>query len=141
MYAFEEQRELPWTREGMFDLVADIERYPEFVPGWRSVRVLERAEGRLRVEQSIGPRLLGLRFRSRAALCRPASIEVRAEDGPLGALQLAWSFEPLAGSGCRVRLRVSADIRSRVVRAALDELHARTVPAFERRAAQLYGRP
>jgi coenzyme Q-binding protein COQ10 len=82
-------RILPWSCEQLFDLAADVENYPAYLPGWVSARVIERTDKRLRVEQQLGLKLLRQPFVSTAELERPGSID----------LQLNSSFlEPMVNS-------------------------------------------
>lgn len=139
----------------MFDLVADIERYPEFVPGCRSIRVLRREEAapvhNLVAEMRVGHRLITERFTCEVRLDRPAlSIDVDFIDGPFTRLVNAWRFEPVSRSACEVDFRIDFELTSRrlgfVVGTLFDTVFMRFVDAFEKRAeelapAELTGRP
>ena len=78
---------LPFTCEQIFDLAADIERYPEFLPGWISARILSRAVDQLEVEQVLGIGPARVQFRSRAVLHRPKQIAVTFIRTSLSALR------------------------------------------------------
>jgi coenzyme Q-binding protein COQ10 len=88
----------PYPAEALFDIAADIVRYPEFVPGFVSARILDRRAGRdgetLWVEQKVGLAGLALRFVSVARLRRPRSIEIESEKAPFGRIGIEWRFEP-----------------------------------------------
>lgn len=135
-------RLLPYTCDQLFALVLDIERYPEFVPGYRAARILHREAQALEVEQRAGFGPLMLTFRSRAKFTAPAHIHIHASDGPFHRLEVTWQFTPQVG-GCRV----SADTQYELGGLLAPLLHGgmglfapRLLDAFARRAAQLYGR-
>lgn len=125
----------------MFNLVADIERYPEFVPGWREVEVLSRGPDSLHVRQrvSVGPAVW--RFRSEARLDPPHTIDIRTIAAPFGDLAIHWAFQSLGDEGCSVAFRADYDSARFVrglTRPALEKTMASVVDAFEARARELY---
>jgi coenzyme Q-binding protein COQ10 len=128
---------LPYPREQVFDLVADIERYPEFVPGYISARILSRAGDRLEVEQAIGVGGFRERFVSEARLERPERISVRSREGLIERLDIDWRFVD-TGDGCRVTLRMSYRLASRLLQFTLapvfDRMAEQTLQAFIRRS-------
>lgn len=140
----ERTRSLPYTPEQMFDLVADVERYPEFVPGYRQVRIRERRAGELVVEQRvrIGPK--AVRFHSLASLDRPHRISIRSTDSPFADLEVDWRFEP-RDPGCRVRFRAGYNLVTPVFRGLFEGWFAdhsdRILEAFLERARRHYGPP
>jgi coenzyme Q-binding protein COQ10 len=128
---------LPYSRERVFDLVADIERYPEFVPGYASARILSREGDRLVVEQTIGLSGFRERFVSEARLERPARIVVRSRGKLLQRLEIDWQFAG-TGDGCQVTLLMNYRLSSKVLDFALlpllDLMAEQTLQAFVRRA-------
>lgn len=104
----------------MFDVVADVERYPEFLPGWHEVRILRRQGLDLLVEQRLGLAGLTRTMRSLARLQRPESIVVRPVDGLTEGLSLEWRFTDRAAGGCDVSLMVRGQSSSRLLELALD---------------------
>src|SRR6185437_11875909 len=131
-----EQRILPYTAEQLFDLVADVERYPEFLPWCVGERVV--------ADLLIGFRMFRERFTSKVTLNRPRRIDVAYSEGPFRYLSNHWIFEPVEG-GCRIDFFVDFEFRSRVLQtligALFNEAVRRMVAAFESRARQLYGGP
>lgn len=93
MPSFTVRETLHHPRPAVFDLVADIERYPEFVPGWKEARVLWDKDGRRSVEQALGIRGFVLRFRTEAVLDRPHQIRIEGGGGPVRRLHQVWRFE------------------------------------------------
>jgi coenzyme Q-binding protein COQ10 len=139
-----EQRVLPYTPQQLFDLVADVERYPEFLPWCVGARIRERASGRILADLIIGFKLIRERFTSEVRLDPPQRIEATYTEGPFRYLNNHWGFTPVAG-GCRIDFFVDFEFRSRlltkVIEVVFGEAVRRMVGAFERRARDLYGAP
>ncbi|HTV89256.1 MAG TPA: type II toxin-antitoxin system RatA family toxin [Stellaceae bacterium] len=139
-----EQRLLPYTPEQLFALVADVERYPEFLPWCVGARVRERQADLIVADLIIGFRMFRERFTSRVRLDPPRRIDVTYTEGPFRYLNNYWIFEPQAG-GCRIDFFVDFEFKSRILQRVIEVLFGeavrRMVAAFERRAEQLYGRP
>src|SRR5216683_3065731 len=92
-----EQRILPYTPEQLFALVADIERYPEFLPWCVGARIRERKPDLIVADLIIGFRMFRERFTSRVALDPPGRIDVSYTEGPFRYLNNHWVFDPVAG--------------------------------------------
>lgn len=133
---------LAYSCEQLFDMVADIECYPEFLSGWVEARIIEQTDNYLRVRQQLGLPLLSQSFISTAELERPSQLTIRSNDGPFQNLLITWKFQPVESERCEVMLDVKVTLRSRVldrlaeafrVKAASDVL-----TRFESRAHVLY---
>lgn len=140
-----EKRVLPYTPQQLFDLVADIERYPEFLPWCVAARIRDRHEDRLVAEMVIGFKMFRERFTSRVKLDREAwRIDVAYADGPFKYLTNQWIFEDHP-QGCVIDFYVEFEFRSRLlqrlIQALFHEAVRRMVRAFEARARDLYGPP
>jgi coenzyme Q-binding protein COQ10 len=137
-----EQRVLPYTQEQLFDLVADIERYPEFLPWCRGARIRERQPHLVVADLIIGFKMFRERFTSRVELHPPRRIDVTYTEGPFRYLSNYWVFER-APEGCRVDFFVDFEFKSRVLQKVIEMLFGeavrRMVSAFEARARDLYG--
>lgn len=140
-----EHRLLPYTSEQLFDLVADVERYPIFLPWWAEARVRKREGDVYYTDQVIRFQIFRQRFPSRTVLKHPEYIDVTSSGGPFRHLDMRWTFKPAPDGGCRVRLRVDFEVRSKflgtLVGVVFVEVVRRIVAAFEERAHQLYGSP
>jgi coenzyme Q-binding protein COQ10 len=141
-----EQRLLGYRPEQLFDLVADVERYPEFLPWCIGARIRERSESLLVADLVIGFKLIRERFTSRVAMDRPhLGIETAYADGPFKHLSNCWRFEPMPDGGCRIDFYVEFEFRSAVLQKLIGllfhEAVKRMVGAFETRARALYGPP
>ena len=137
-----EERVLPYTPKQLFDLVADIERYPEFLPWCVGARIKERRPDLIVADLIIGFRMFRERFTSRVSLDPPERIDVAYAEGPFRHLNNHWSFSPDPG-GCRVGFFVDFEFKSRLLQRLIEVLFSeavrRMVGAFENRARDLYG--
>lgn len=132
----------------MFDLVADVERYPEFVPLCESLRVLRRSvEGSHEVitaRMTIVYKLIRESFTTRVRLDRDnCSILVSYVDGPFKYLENGWSFKPIDGGHCEIGFTLSYEFRSKLLQtvmgAVFDKAFRKFADAFEARADEVYG--
>lgn len=133
----------------MFDLVADVERYPEFVPLCESLRVRRRANSGEGVETLVADmtaayKLFRETFTSRVTMDRPRlTILVEYLDGPFSRLENRWNFKDQPGGGCEVEFFISYEFRSRtlglLMGAMFDAAFRRFAEAFEKRADEVYG--
>lgn len=138
-----EKKRLPYTPEQMFDLVADVRRYPEFLPWCVGARVVSQNDGELIADLTIGFKMFRETFRSRVTLERPEHVHVEYLTGPFRYLNNHWRFHPVPG-GSEVDFFVDFEFRSRLLQAVIgtvfNEAVRMMVRAFERRAMMLYGR-
>jgi coenzyme Q-binding protein COQ10 len=142
-------RRLPHSPEQMFNLVADIERYPEFVPMCEKLTIRRRTTGVagsevLVADMAIGYKVIRESFTSRVALDREnLKILVEYVDGPFSHLENRWSFAPAPG-GSDVTFDIDYAFRSRafqmIAGAVFDTVVRKMVQAFETRADAIYGR-
>ncbi|WP_281825515.1 type II toxin-antitoxin system RatA family toxin [Jannaschia rubra] len=142
-----ETRELPYTADQMYDLVADVARYPEFLPWTAAARIRSR-EGGPEGEVMLADLVISFKvfresFGSRVVLWPSEHrIETAYLDGPFRRMDSEWRFEPLP-TGCRVHFWVDFEFRNviigKVVGAVFNEAMHRIVAAFEKRAKALYG--
>ncbi|KAA5606633.1 type II toxin-antitoxin system RatA family toxin [Roseospira marina] len=132
------QRVVPHERERVFDLVADVEAYPSFLPLWKSARVLDRDPTGYRTRQLLGIGPATLEFISRTDLAFPDRITVTATGGPVRRLYMLWAFEAMDGGRCRVGLDLAVEVHSKMLQKLLQatygEMAPRLITAFEGRA-------
>ncbi len=144
-----ETRPLPWTAQQMYDLVADVERYPEFLPWNSAARIRARRPGEqgsevLEADLVISFKVFRERFGSRVVLW-PEAMKIDTEylDGPFKFMRSNWAFRDLPTGGSEVAFFVDFEFRNpilqRIIGAVFGEAMARIVRAFEKRAAELYG--
>ncbi|NJO56153.1 MAG: type II toxin-antitoxin system RatA family toxin [Rhodospirillales bacterium] len=139
-----EQRILPYSHEQMFDLVADVERYPEFLPWCLACRIKRReSPTEFTADLIIGFKMVRERFTSRVALFHPARIDVMYQEGPFRYLNNHWIFEPTPTGGCQIDFYIDFEFKSKTLQKVMGSLFneavQRMVNAFEHRAARLYG--
>jgi coenzyme Q-binding protein COQ10 len=146
---FETYRRIDHSADDMFALVADVERYPEFVPLCEQLRVLKRVpqgdQEIVTATMTVAYKVLRESFTSRIVLdARAREIRVTYLDGPFRYLENVWSFRPLGETSCDVAFRISYEFRSRILAAlmgaAFDRAFRKFASAFEERADQIYGR-
>ena len=144
MASYAESRIVPYGPEQMWDLVADVDSYPHFLPWCIAARVRSQTETEQIADMTIGFGPFRESFTSRNELARPQTIKVRYERGPFRYLNNVWSFEPHS-RGCKVEFWVDFEFRSRILKVAIgvvfNEATRRMVNAFLRRAREVYGPP
>lgn len=138
-----EKRVLPYKPEQLFDLVAGIERYPEFLPWCKAARILERRDNIVTADLIIGYKMFQEKFTSIVTLDRPREITVQYKSGPLAHLSNQWWFKPVGKDSCELSFHVDFDFKSSLLRSAMemffDKAILKMVAAFEERAKALYG--
>jgi coenzyme Q-binding protein COQ10 len=142
-----ETRVLPYGAQQMYDLVADVARYPEFLPWTAAARIRARHlyedHEVMEADLVISFKVFRERFGSRVVL-RPQSRRIETEyiDGPFRHMRSSWAFADVPG-GCEVTFFVDFEFRNlilqKLIGVVFDEAMRRVVAAFERRAAELYG--
>ncbi|MEJ0076877.1 MAG: type II toxin-antitoxin system RatA family toxin [Alphaproteobacteria bacterium] len=150
MPQFRTKRRVRHAAAEMFDLVADIERYPEFLPLCQSTRVRKRTATREGIEtvvadMTVAYKVLRETFTSRVTLDRPnLQILVEYLNGPFSRMENRWDFHPVGEQLCDVEFFISYEFKSRMfamlMGAMFDTAFRRFSLAFERRADQVYGK-
>ncbi|MGF1640534.1 MAG: type II toxin-antitoxin system RatA family toxin [Rhodospirillales bacterium] len=141
-----EKRTVPYTPEQMFDLVADVEQYPSFLP-WCVACRIRRREGpdSFIADLVIGFKVFRERFTSRVGLDRPRRVDVIYHEGPFRHLTNHWTFTADERGHCVIDFYIDFEFRSRTLQKLIGKLFneavQRMVNAFERRARALYGAP
>ena len=138
-----EQRLLPYRPEQLFDLVADIERYPEFLPWCVACRVNKRDGPVIWGDLMVGFKVFRETFTSKVTLDRPDRIHVEYVDGPFRYLNNHWVFVPEdGGAATTIDFHIDFEFRSRLLQkvatTVFNEAVRRMVGAFEARAHEIY---
>ena len=137
-----ETKHLPYSPEQMYELVADVARYDEFLPWVTAVRVRSSSETEMVADLMVGFNAFKERFTSRVVKERPSRICVDYVEGPLKYLHNEWKFEPARG-GTEVFVSVDFAFKSRLFESLAGQMFDRALRrmtnAFEQRAAALYG--
>lgn len=150
MPEFSTRRRVAHAASDMFDLVADMDKYPQFVPLCRDLRIKQRIPEPENVEvvvadMTVAYKMLQESFTSRVTLDRPnLQIFVEYLRGPFSRMENRWEFHPLGEQSCEVKFFISYEFKSRmlamVMGAAFEAAFRRFSAAFEKRADQVYGR-
>ena len=147
----QDSRDLPYSAQQMFDLVADIESYPQFLP-WNSAARIRSRETRpdgteeIAADLVISFKVFRERFGSRVVLwpqAEPLRIDTEYLDGPFKHMRSGWTFTDRPGGGCHVEFFVDFEFKNMILQKLIGvvfhEAMMRIVRAFEARAKVLYG--
>jgi coenzyme Q-binding protein COQ10 len=150
MPRFSSKRRVRHSASQMFDLVADVERYPEFVPLCHSLKIRQRTQKEdgievLVTDMTVSFKLVRESFTSRVTLDRPnLKILVEYLRGPFNNLENRWTFEPKSETECDVGFFISYEFKSRMLAMLMgsmfDAAFQRFAAAFEKRADAIYGK-
>ena len=143
MPGIQEVRVLNWSAEQMFDLVADVGRYGEFLPWVIATRVKTDSETEMVADMLVGFSAIREKFTSRVEKIRPHEIRVHYVDGPLRDLDNRWRFLPAGDGACDIDFSVQFTFRNPMLEKLagqfFDKAFRKMVAAFEARAEQVYG--
>lgn len=138
-----ETRHLPYTPEQLFDLVADVGHYQEFLPWVAATRIRSDSETEMVADLVVGFRALKETFTSRVRKSRPEAIDIDYVEGPLKYLHNSWKFRPDGAGGTEIDFCVDFAFKNRLFEALAGQMFdgalRRMIGAFETRAHQLYG--
>lgn len=141
MHNFEETRVLPCSAREMYDVVMDIEAYPDFLPWVADARILSREDDELSAELVADFAGMKQSFRTLDRFMPGKLIEIRLLDGPFRLLESLWSFEELGESSCRVHFSIEFEFRSTMLDMVASPVFSTAcrsmVQAFENRAMTL----
>jgi coenzyme Q-binding protein COQ10 len=150
MPRFSSKRRIAHRASEMFDLVADVERYPEFVPLCQALKIRKRtpkSDGTEVVvaDMTVSFKLVKETFTSEVTLDRPnLKVLVRYLRGPFSNMETKWTFEPKGEEACDVGFFVNYEFKSRMLAllmgAMFDAAFSRFSAAFEKRADAIYGK-
>lgn len=148
-----ERRVLPYTPRLLYELVSDVESYPEFLPWCVAARITKRVDNVLYADLVIGFKMVRERFSSRAILSPPkpdasgrevgGRVDVTYLDGPFRYLNNHWIFIPEGDDSCLIDFYIDFEFHSKILQkvmaAVFNEAVRHMVSAFEARARHLYG--
>ena len=137
-----EEVTMPYKPRQMYDLVLDIERYPEFLPWCQSLRILKREQDRLEAELTIGYKFFRESFRCTVHHKEPTEIKAYYISGPLKTLTNEWSFQAAGRNKTLIKFRIQFEFKGALFQKLADALFQKVfrhmVRAFEKRAAEIY---
>ncbi|MCM2973518.1 type II toxin-antitoxin system RatA family toxin [Larsenimonas suaedae] len=127
----------------MFDLVNDIERYPEFLPGCRQATVVDEGDNYRVGKLTLSKSGVEQSFTTRNTLHAPSRIDLSLEDGPFKKLSGSWRFMEMGENACKVEFQLNFEFSNRLIGMAFGRLFHQVakqqVDAFVKRANQVYG--
>lgn len=136
------ESDVPYTPAQMYDLVADVEAYPEFLPWCENATVHEQSDTHQIASVAISQKFRQSSFKTRNRLDPKQAIHLTLVDGPFEHLEGQWRFVPRESGGCRVALDIDFQFSSRLLAAAISPAFRRVadslVRAFAARAAEVY---
>ena len=131
-----------FSAEQMFDLVNDVERYPEFLPGCSGARVHESSDRVMTASVDVSKAGISKTFTTENELSPGTAILMTLVDGPFKTLKGGWFFTPLDEQACKVELKLEFEFSSKMIEMAFgkvfNELTSNMVNAFTKRAKQVY---
>lgn len=134
---------LPYSAAQVFDLVGDIEHYPDFLPWCRAAQIVSNGESEVIAELTIMKGRINERFTTRNLLTYPDSIELQLVEGPFKRFAGMWRFTGLAALGSKVELELDFEMSGSLIQKTLGIIFAHAagtmVDAFCTRARAVYG--
>lgn len=134
---------LPYTPKQLYDLVADIEKYPEFLPWCAAVRILSKSETDILADLSVGYKFFRETFRSRVHLTPHTRIDVEYISGPFHYLNNHWVFKEGVNGGTDIDFFIDFEFQNRLFQSATQMVFEgafnQMLSSFEKRAHELYG--
>ncbi|MBN1007024.1 type II toxin-antitoxin system RatA family toxin [Amphritea pacifica] len=131
------------TAEQMFDLVNDVESYPQFLPWCSGTTLIESTDEVMQASLKVAKAGLRYSFTTRNELQRPEIIRIELVEGPFSSLSGLWTFKPLSEEACKVSLSLQFDFSGKLTSMAMskvfNQMAATMVDAFVNRADQVYG--
>lgn len=132
-----------YSAEQMFDVVNDVQKYPEFLQGCQATRVIAEGDDFIEAELTLSKAGFTQSFITRNTLVRPQRMEIHLVEGPFSELRGTWRFDALADDACKVSLDLEFEVASRIAGAALSVLFKQVantmVDSFVKRGQQVYG--
>lgn len=131
-----------FSAESMFDLINDVQRYPEFLPGCAKTKVLTQDETSMQASLLISKAGIKQWFTTLNTLSRGEYIKMDLVEGPFSQLTGGWTFTPLSDSACKIELNLDFTFSSRLVEMAFgrvfNAIASNMVVAFSQRAKEVY---
>lgn len=130
------------TAEEMFDLINDVERYPEFLPWCAKTEVVSRTDDELVATLYLSKGGLNYSFTTRNSLAKPTQMTLELEEGPFSTLSGIWNFKVLSEEACKVTLNLNFEFSGKIASFAMSKVFNQVattlVDAFVTRADEIY---
>lgn len=135
---------VPYTQQEMFDLVSDVDTYPQFLPWCSDAETLAHEDDSVQARIDFSLSGVSKSFTTRNRLVGNSAIQMRLVEGPFSKLEGSWRFEPLGDAGCKISLDLEYDFSSRMVSMVtgpvFNKIANSLVDAFRKRAVEVYGK-
>ncbi len=145
MPIFQEKRELPWSAEQIYALVADVQSYPEFITWVKKVEEHPISDNQALYVMHVGLGPVKEKFSTIDTFTPHSLIDIRLKSGPLSKLKNTWSFEDLEHGGCLVTFHIEFEFNNRflsnVMNGVFHQAQQMMIRNFEQRARKIYGNP
>ena len=136
---------VPYTPQQMFALVADVERYPQFLPWCLGAQIIERTADEIIASLELGKGGMREKFTTRNVLSPPQAMQLHLIDGPFKTLEGEWSFDAIQNRGSRIGLKMRFEFANPLTALLLSKSFENSlntlVDAFTARAQTIYGTP
>ncbi len=133
-------RIFPYPQRQLYDLVADIQSYPTFLPWCKSIRILEQGEGYVVADLTVGYSIFSETFRSKVLLTPSEKIEVQYQQGPFKHLHNYWTFEKISDHETAVTFFIDFEFKSSLLQSFMEKLFAQStehlMTAFEKKVLE-----
>ena len=130
------------TAEQMFDLINDVEKYPEFLPWCAKTEIVSQTENELVATLYLSKGGLKYNFTTRNTLSRPNRMVLELEEGPFSSLKGVWDFKPLSDEACKVSVNLQFEFSGKIAAFAMgkvfNQVATTLVDSFVQRAEQIY---
>ena len=134
---------LPYSADQIYDLVYDIERYPEFMKGCSSARIISEEPTEVVAELQLGKGALNVTFITKNQVCRPEFIRMALVSGPFKKLRGGWEITALDAQACKISFDINFTLSSRLAEAAMKRMLSSTaddlISSIGEQARKLYG--
>jgi len=142
MPVYTEKRRVNFSAEQMFDLAADVEKYPEYLPWCSATRITKREGDNIQADMVIGFKMFREKFTTKAKFDRPHRIDVSYHNGPFKYLRSHWIFESVDETSCVIDFHIDFEFRSMLLQKLIGKVFSEAVrlmiASFEKRAKKLY---
>ncbi len=134
-----------YSAEQMYQLVNDVARYPEFLPGCVATEIMEESESHMLARMTLKRGPISQEFSTSNQLIPGESIALTLSDGPFKSLSGLWKFIPLSENACKIEFSMNFEFKSGLIGAAFNQIFSdltlSQIDAFTKRAREVYGEP
>ena len=143
MTYYEVERDLEYSDKNIFDLICDIEKYPEFLPWCKNSNIYNKKDNEFYSDITVGFNLVNETFTSKVIFDYPQRVISTATSGPFQTMINKWSIKPLGKNKCQVSLKIEYEFKSIILKNLIgkffEQATEKMITAFEKRAKYIYG--